>query len=146
LLEAVVDDTLGDYVESRVEWDPRPSVCVVLCSPGYPGAYPKGRMITGLEDAGRMADVQVFHAGTKMEDGAVLTDGGRVLGVTALGDTLADAKKRVYEAVAKIQFTGMHYRKDIADKALAATGVADGNAPSGNASPDPPRIRDRRLR
>jgi phosphoribosylamine--glycine ligase len=121
LLEAVVDDTLGDYGEDRVEWDPRPSVCVVLCSQGYPGSYQKGRFITGLEDAAKMPDVQVFHAGTKLEDGSVLTDGGRVLGVTALGDTLADAKKRAYEAVAKIQFTGMHYRKDIADKALAST-------------------------
>jgi phosphoribosylamine--glycine ligase len=120
LLEAVVDDTLGEYDESRVEWDPRPSVCVVICSSGYPGAYAKGRLITGLEEAARIPDVQVFHAGTKLENGAVLTDGGRVLGVTALGDTLADAKKRAYEAVAKIQFTGMHYRKDIADKALAA--------------------------
>lgn len=118
LLEAVVDDTLGDYSESKIQWDPRPSVCVVLCSQGYPGPYPKDRVITGLEEVARMPDVMVFHAGTKTEGGATLTDGGRVLGVTALGDTLAEAKRRAYEAVAKIHFTGMHYRKDIADKAL----------------------------
>jgi phosphoribosylamine--glycine ligase len=119
LLEAVVDDTLGDYPESKVEWDPRPAVCVVMCSQGYPGPYPKGRVISGLDDAAKMPDVQVFHAGTKTEGSATLTDGGRVLGVTALGDTLADAKLRAYEAVAKISFTGMHYRRDIAAKALA---------------------------
>jgi phosphoribosylamine---glycine ligase len=119
LLEAVVDDTLSDQDEARIEWDPRPSVCVVLCSQGYPGPYTKGRYISGLEEAAKLPDVQVFHAGTKIDGNAVVTDGGRVLGVTALGNTLADAKNRAYEAVAKIHFTGMHYRKDIADKALA---------------------------
>lgn len=121
LLEAVVDDTLSDQDEARIEWDPRPSVCVVLCSQGYPGPYTKGRYISGLEEAAKLPDVQVFHAGTKIDGNAVVTDGGRVLGVTALGNTLADAKRRAYEAVAKIHFTGMHYRKDIADKALAPT-------------------------
>ncbi len=118
LLEAVVDETLGEIDESRIEWDPRPAVCVVLCSQGYPGPYVKGRVIQGLEDVGRMTDVQVFHAGTRREGDVILTDGGRVLGVTALGDTLADAKRRAYEAVSRISFLGMHYRKDIADKAL----------------------------
>jgi phosphoribosylamine---glycine ligase len=101
LLEAVVDDTLSDQDESKI-------------------AYPKGRFIAGLAETAKLPDVQVFHAGTKMDGQAVVTDGGRVLGVTALGDTLADAKRRAYEAVAKINFTGMHYRKDIADKALVA--------------------------
>lgn len=119
LLNAVVDDTLGDLVEDKVEWDPRPSVCVVLCSQGYPGVYPKERVISGLDEVKGMPDVMVFHAGTKVEGKEIVTDGGRVLGVTALGDTLADAKRRAYEAVAKISFTGMHYRRDIADKALA---------------------------
>jgi phosphoribosylamine--glycine ligase len=118
LLEAVVDDTLSDQDEGKIEWDPRPSVCVVLCSPGYPGSYPKGRFIDGLAEAAKLPDVQVFHAGTKLDGQSIVTDGGRVLGVTALGDTLADAKRRAYEAVSKINFTGMHYRKDIADKAL----------------------------
>lgn len=119
LLEAVVDDALSDQDEARIEWDPRPSVCVVLSSQGYPGPYTKGRYISGLEEAAKLPDVQVFHAGTKIDGNAIVTDGGRVLGVTALGNTLADAKRRAYEAVAKIHFTGMHYRKDIADKALA---------------------------
>jgi phosphoribosylamine--glycine ligase len=118
LLEAVVDDKLGDLPEEGVQWDPRPAVCVVLASQGYPGNYVKGKVITGLAEAGRFPDVKVFHAGTKLENGLVVTDGGRVLGVTALGDTLADAKRNVYEAVARIHFQGMFYRRDIADKAL----------------------------
>jgi phosphoribosylamine---glycine ligase len=118
LLEAVANDTLGDFDESRVEWDPRPAVCVVLASQGYPGTYPKNRVLSGLSEAAKLPDVKVFHAGTKAEGSEIATDGGRVLGVTALGDTLADAKKRAYEAVSLIHFQGMHYRKDIADKAL----------------------------
>src|SRR5205823_7296346 len=104
--------------EDQLEWDPRPAVCVVMASQGYPGNYAKGKLITGLEEAAKLPDVKVFHAGTRIESGMVVTDGGRVLGVTALGDTLADAKKRAYEAVSKISFRGAHYRTDIADKAL----------------------------
>jgi phosphoribosylamine--glycine ligase len=118
LLQAVTDDTLGEYDEGKIEWDPRPAVCVVLASQGYPGPYSKGRFIDGLDEVTRMPDVKVFHAGTKRDGNAVVTDGGRVLGVTAIGDTLADAKKRVHEAVAKISFVGMHYRRDIGSKAL----------------------------
>ena len=118
LLEAVVDEKLGDTVETKVEWDPRPSVCVVLCSGGYPGKYDTGKLITGLDEAAKLPNVKVFHAGTKLDGSRIVTDGGRVLGVTALGDSLADAKKNAYEAVAKIKFAGMHFRTDIADKAL----------------------------
>jgi phosphoribosylamine---glycine ligase len=118
LLEAVLDERLSELPEGAVEWDPRPSVCVVMASGGYPGKFETGKPIAGLDEVSRMADVKVFHAGTKLDNGRVLTDGGRVLGVTALGDTLADAKKRAYEAVAKISFKGAHYRTDIADKAL----------------------------
>ena len=119
LLEAAVDDRLGELAEDRVEWDPRPAVCVVIASGGYPGNYAKGKMIQGLDDAARVPGVKVFHAGTKLETGGmIVTDGGRVLGVTALGNTLADAKAKAYEAVAKISFPGAFYRKDIADKAL----------------------------
>jgi phosphoribosylamine--glycine ligase len=119
LLEAAVDDRLGELAEDRLEWDPRPAVCVVIASGGYPGSYAKGKMIQGLDDAARVPDVKVFHAGTKLETGGmIVTDGGRVLGVTALGDTLADAKAKAYEAVAKISFPAAFYRKDIADKAL----------------------------
>jgi phosphoribosylamine--glycine ligase len=118
LLEAAADDRLEEIDESKIEWDARHAVCVVLASQGYPGPYPKARFIDGLADAAGLPDTKIFHAGTKIENKAVLTDGGRVLGVTALGDTLADAKRKAYETVAKINFTGMHYRKDIADKAL----------------------------
>ena len=106
LLEAVVDETLSDLDESKVVWDPRPAVCVVMASGGYPGKYEVGKPIAGLDEVSKMPDVKVFHAGTKLDGGRVLTDGGRVLGVTALGDTLADAKKRAYEAVHKISFKG----------------------------------------
>ncbi|MSU80289.1 MAG: phosphoribosylamine--glycine ligase [Gemmataceae bacterium] len=119
LLEAVVDDTLGDFTPEQIVWDPRPAICVVMASGGYPGPYVRGKMIQGLEDAAKVPDVKVFHAGTKLEPGGmVTTDGGRVLGVTAIGDTLADAKARAYEAIAKISFPGGFYRKDIGDKAI----------------------------
>lgn len=122
LIEAVVDERLESLDESKVIWDTRPSVCVVLCSGGYPGKYENGKPITGLEEVKKMPDVMVFHAGTATDaNNRVVTAGGRVLGVTALGDTLADAKARAYEAVAKINFKGIHYRTDIADKALKAT-------------------------
>jgi phosphoribosylamine--glycine ligase len=118
LLEAVADERLHEF-ESKVEWDPRPAVCVVLCSGGYPGKYDTGKLVTGIAAADALPDVKVFHAGTKLDSqGRVATDGGRVLGVTALGDDLAAAKARAYEAVKLIQFTGMQYRTDIADKAL----------------------------
>ena len=124
LLEAVADERLQEF-EDKIEWDERPSVCVVLCSGGYPGKYETGKLINGLAEADKLSDVKVFHAGTKLDDqNRALTDGGRVLGVTALGDTLADAKARAYEAVKLITFAGMHYRTDIADKALKPKPVA----------------------
>lgn len=120
LLEAVADERLQEF-EDKIVWDTRPAVCVVLCSGGYPGKYDNGKVITGLAEADQLADVKVFHAGTKIDDrNRVVTDGGRVLGVTALGNTLAEAKARAYEAVKRIAFPGMHYRTDIADKALKA--------------------------
>jgi phosphoribosylamine--glycine ligase len=118
LLEAAVEDRLDDFPEGRLEWDPRPSVSVVMASGGYPGTFQKGKVITGLAQAAKLPDVKVFHAGTRREKDLVLTDGGRVLAVTALGESLADAKRNAYEAMAKIHFQGAHYRKDIADKAL----------------------------
>jgi phosphoribosylamine--glycine ligase len=120
LLEAVIDDRLGELPESALEWDPRPAVCVVMASQGYPGNYPKGKLIRGLHEAARLADVKVFHAGTKEEHGVNVTDGGRVLGVTALGDTLEEAQRKAYEAVAKIQFQGAFYRRDIGARAARA--------------------------
>jgi phosphoribosylamine--glycine ligase len=117
LLEAVVDERL-DTFEGKLEWDARPAMCVVMASGGYPGNYVKGLPITGLAEAAKMADVKVFHAGTQRDGERVVTDGGRVLGVTALGDTLADAKRRAYEAAACIHFRDAHYRRDIGDKGL----------------------------
>jgi phosphoribosylamine--glycine ligase len=118
LLEAVVDERLSELPDGAVVWDTRPAVCVVMSSAGYPGKYETGKPIAGLDEVSRMADVKVFHAGTRFDNGRVVTDGGRVLGVTALGDTLVAAKKRAYEAVARISFKGAHFRTDIADKAL----------------------------
>ena len=120
LLLATAEERLAEVSES-IEWDPRPAVTVVLCSGGYPGKYETGKLISGLDAVQQMADVQVFHAGTKLVGERIVTDGGRVLAVTALGDDLAAAKARAYEAVRQIHFPGMHYRSDIADKALSAT-------------------------
>jgi phosphoribosylamine--glycine ligase len=121
-LDAVVDERLDQV---QLEWDPRPAVTVVMASEGYPGHYERGRVINNLEEAERMADVKVFHAGTTLRtdpslgrDDRAVTDGGRVLDVTALGSTLSEAKARAYEAAAAIRFTGGWYRKDIADRAI----------------------------
>jgi phosphoribosylamine--glycine ligase len=115
VLLAVCDGTLD---EVTLKWDPRPAVCVVMASAGYPGAYQKGKKITGLKEARQLGDVMVFHAGTKEQDGDIVTNGGRVLGVTALGKTIADAKARAYQAVDTIDFEGAYCRRDIADKAI----------------------------
>jgi phosphoribosylamine--glycine ligase len=115
LLEAAVEDRLEQFA-GKLEWDPRPAVCVVLASGGYPGPFERGMVIDGVDEAEKLPDVKVFHAGTRLHHGRLLTDGGRVLNVTALGDTLADARRRAYEAVARIRFAKMHYRADIADR------------------------------
>jgi phosphoribosylamine--glycine ligase len=115
LLDAVVDDRLNEFGE--LDWDPRPAVSVVLAAQGYPGPYPKGRVITGLAEAAKLPDVKVFHAGTASQNDRLVTDGGRVLAVTALGNDLADARAKAYAAVEKIRFNGMQYRKDIASQA-----------------------------
>jgi len=115
VLEAVLDNRL-DTVD--LDWDPRPAVCVVMASGGYPGPYEKGNEITGLDDAQALDDVCVFHAGTRAEDGRIYTDGGRVLGVTALGDDIAAARDRAYEAVRRIRFAKAHWRTDIGVKGI----------------------------
>jgi phosphoribosylamine--glycine ligase len=117
LIDAVVDGQLDEFSEDRLVWDPRSSVCVVIASQGYPGSYAKGKVITGLEEAARLPDVKIFHAGTRRENGLVVTDGGRVLGITALGETLDEARQRAYEAVSRIHFPGLFFRKDIGSKA-----------------------------
>jgi phosphoribosylamine--glycine ligase len=93
-------------------WDPRAAVCVVLAAAGYPDAPRAGDEITGVDEAGA-ADVVVFHAGTALRDGRLVTAGGRVLGVTALGADATAARRRAYDAVGRIHFEGMQYRKDI---------------------------------
>ncbi len=118
LLEVCLAVCDGTLEEITLEWDRRPAVCVVTASGGYPGDYEKGKKITGLEEADRIKDVVVFHAGTATNDGDIVTNGGRVLGVTALGETIAEAKRRAYETVDKIQFDGTYCRRDIGDKAI----------------------------
>ena len=116
ILNLAVDGRL-DQLES-LEWDPRPAVCVVMASEGYPGSYQKGFPIRGLDEAARLPDVKVFHAGTAIKDGEIVTAGGRVLGVTALGENIARAKYQAYAAVKCIRWQGAWCRKDIADKAI----------------------------
>ncbi len=118
LLEVFLAVCNGRLDDVTLKWDQRPAVCVVMASGGYPGDYEKGKKITGLEEAGKLKDVVVFHAGTKKQNGDIVTNGGRVLGVTALGKRIADAKARAYEAVDKIKFDGAYCRQDIADKAI----------------------------
>ena len=122
VLEAVVDGRLD---EIQLEWDPRPAVTVVMAAEGYPGSYDRGRVINNLEETRHRPDVKVFHAGTTLRtdpslgrDDRSVTDGGRVLDVTAIGDDFAQARDRAYEAAATIRFQGGWYRKDIALRAL----------------------------
>ncbi len=116
ILVAAADGKLSEV--EPLEWDERPSLCVVMASEGYPGSYEKGRVITGLDEAAKVDDVKVFHAGTTTVDGNVVNDGGRVLGVTAIGNTISAAKLKAYTAVQKIRWPGAWCRKDISDKAL----------------------------
>lgn len=116
---AVAEERLSHI---SIEWNPEPAVCVVISSAGYPGTYRKGDQITGIEDADNMPGVQVFHAGTAFQNDRIVTSGGRVLGVTATGKDLAEAKARAYRGVEQIRFDGMHYRRDIADRALNRQG------------------------
>ncbi len=108
----------GDLTGKTAEWDERDYVCVVLAAGGYPGSYEKGTSITGLEEAQKEGAL-VFHAGTKEKNTEVVTSGGRVLGVVGMGNGVVEAVENTYKAVNKIQFEGMHYRKDIAHRAVA---------------------------
>jgi phosphoribosylamine---glycine ligase len=115
LLDASVNGTL-DHIE--LTWEAAASVCVVMASGGYPGNYAKGKPIHGLDEAAKMPDMKVFHAGTSKVGSEIVTNGGRVLGVTALGKDLKTAQSAAYAAVEKIHFDGAHFRRDIAAKAL----------------------------
>ncbi len=116
ILLAICDQKLKDV---PIEEKNKAAVCVVMASEGYPGAYEKGREITGLKEAEEMEGIVIFHAGTKMEKGKVVTNGGRVLGVTAVADGIPAAVNRAYQAVERIRFQGAHYRRDIGFRALA---------------------------
>ena len=118
LIEVCLAACDGRLDDVTLVWDPRPAVCVVMASGGYPGSYDKGKKITGLAEADSLKDVVVFHAGTATRNGDIVTNGGRVLGVTAMGDNIADAKAKAYKAVEKIEFEGAYFRRDIADKAI----------------------------
>ena len=116
IFEAINNETLS---ELSIEWDERASACVIMASGGYPKSYPKGLEIKGLSD-GQLDGVTVYHAGTALKEGKLVTAGGRVIGVTALGDTLSEALEKSYSAVKKIEFENAHYRRDIGKRALEA--------------------------
>src|SRR5208283_3977206 len=118
LIEAIEASIQGRVSDGDFRWSPEPAVCVVMASGGYPGAFEAGKVISGIDEADRIQGVKVFHAGTNRRDGSYYTSGGRVLGVTARGKDLPDAVERAYDAVMKIRFDGMHYRKYIAARGL----------------------------
>ena len=117
LADALEKVAVGKLAGTELRWSSEASACVVLASGGYPGKYETGKPITGIEEAEKLG-AAIFHAGTKRADGKLVTAGGRVLGVTARGPALRDAVEHAYAAVEKIQFEGMHYRRDIGRKAL----------------------------
>ncbi|MEC9373794.1 MAG: phosphoribosylglycinamide synthetase C domain-containing protein, partial [Planctomycetota bacterium] len=121
LAEVLYRTATGSLADAEINWDPRVACCVVLASRGYPEKPETGKKITGIERAEALEDVMVFHAGTKMNaEGEVVTAGGRVLGVTALGDTLEEARERALAACDFIHFDGMQLRRDIGAGAAAA--------------------------
>ena len=118
LLDALLAAVEGRLSETELRWKPGASACVIASSAGYPGSYPKGRAITGLNRAAQIRDVEVFHSGTAEKDGNIVTAGGRVLGVTAIAADLEWALARAYEAIGMIHFDGIYYRHDIGHRAL----------------------------
>jgi len=128
LAEIAMAAARGELAGKTLEWDEREYVSVVLAAGGYPGKYAKGKVISGIEDA-RNTGALVFHAGTRMENGNIVTSGGRVLNVVGMGADIKEAVRNTYAAVEKISFEGMHYRRDIAAKAIARMGGGEeGNA------------------
>jgi phosphoribosylamine--glycine ligase len=115
VLEATIDGKIDNY---SIEWEQRPAVTVVLTSGGYPGKYETGKRISGLDEAAKLDGLEIFHAGTQQLSGEIVTAGGRVMAVTALGSTIAEARSRAYETVARIHFENCHYRRDIALSAV----------------------------
>ncbi len=123
IVDALTASIEGRLNECRIEYTPEAAVCVVMASGGYPGKYEKGKVIHGLDEVAKMEKVKVFHAGTRKVDGSFVTNGGRVLGVTALGDGIKEAIQRAYDAVSKITWEKVHYRRDIGAKALRRLGA-----------------------
>jgi phosphoribosylamine--glycine ligase len=115
IIEAILSGSLSKI---DIKWKPDSAVCVVMASGGYPGNYEKGREIRGLANAAKLGSVSIFHAGTAMKDGKIVTDGGRVLGVTGLGPVVAAAIDNAYKGVREITFEGAHFRRDIGARAL----------------------------
>jgi phosphoribosylamine---glycine ligase len=115
IMEAILDERLSAL---EIKWKPESAVCIVIASGGYPGSYEKGRVITGLDKAARQEGVLVFHSGTAMKNGTIVTDGGRVLGVTGVGPAVAAAIDKAYKGAREISFEGAHYRRDIGARAL----------------------------
>lgn len=111
----------GKLSHLKIEWDERPAACVVMASEGYPGSYPKGKVIQGLEKACIQDKSYVFHAGTALKEGKVVTSGGRVLCITGLGSTIKEALEQAYQTVGRIHFEGVQYRKDIGWRALGSS-------------------------
>jgi len=118
LLDVMLATEEGRLDSVELRWDPRAALCVVASSGGYPGAYQTGAEITGIAEAEKLDGVKVFHSGTAKRGEKLVTDGGRVLAVTALGDSIAEAQQRAYQAMGRIHFDAMHYRRDIAHQAL----------------------------
>jgi len=116
LLDIFIAGVSGELASLDIHWKDNAAVCVVMASGGYPGTYAKGKTITGLDQVPE--NTVVFHAGTELSDGLVVTNGGRVLGVTSIGSSVQEAQQKVYQAVPHIKFEGAHYRTDIAQKAL----------------------------
>jgi phosphoribosylamine--glycine ligase len=110
----------GRLSETELRWKPGASACVIAASAGYPGSYTTGRKISGLEEASRVPGVQVFHSGTALLEGRYVTEGGRVLGVTAAAPDLERSLSLVYEALGRIKFEGMYYRRDIGRRSLVS--------------------------
>lgn len=118
LLEVMSALAQGDILKLKLKWKKEACVCVVCASQGYPGKYDKGKEIFGLDEAAKLENIVVFHAGTRREGSKILTNGGRVLGVTGLGSTIKEAIDKTYNAVEKIHFDGMQYRRDIGRRAI----------------------------
>jgi phosphoribosylamine--glycine ligase len=125
LAEVLADSAAGRLDPAKLRWKPGASACVVLASAGYPGKFENGKRIEGLTDTGKIAGVKVLHAGTKRDGDSYVTNGGRVLGVTASGTSLDAALAAAYQAIGRIHFEGMHYRKDIGALAERVQGAGD---------------------